>query len=273
MNPVQPLLPDWAADDIDPHIPSPARIYDHLLGGFANFDVDRRIAARMSRIIPEIPRTARANRAFLQRAVGYLAAQGIDQYLDLGSGIPTVGNVHEIAQREVPGARVVYVDIDPVAVTMSRRLLADNPNATATHGDFTRIDTVLQLPQVTRFLDFDRPIAVLLVSVLHFVTDDAIAQNLFDRLRGIMVPGSHLAVSHLTNEGPPEQLDRMLAVTEQVTGRGDRLRTHDEITGLLGDLTLVDPGLVYLAQWRPDPEEPMPEIRPLDGYAGIARKN
>jgi hypothetical protein len=272
MSGVQPLLPDWAADDIDPRLPSPARVYDYLLGGFANFEVDRSVAAQMIEVIPEVPRTARANRAFLQRAVGFLAEVGIDQFLDLGSGIPTAGNVHEIAQRVVPGARVVYVDIDPVAVTMSRKLLADNPNATAVHGDFTDIDGVLEHPQVRELLDFDRPVAVLMVSMLHFVADDALAATVFERLRATIASGSYLALSHLTSEGPPEQMDRMLAVTERVTGRGDRLRTRAEIMDLLGDLVLVEPGLEYLARWRPDPDEPLPEVRPLDGYAGVARK-
>ncbi|QIS21336.1 SAM-dependent methyltransferase [Nocardia terpenica] len=269
---MQPLLPDWAADDIDPRIPSPARVYDHLLGGFANFDIDRRIAARMREIIPEVPRTARANRAFLQRAVGFLADSGIDQFLDLGSGIPTAGNVHEIAQRRNPAARVVYVDLDPVAVTMSRRMLIDNPNATAVHGDLTDIDGVLEQSQVTELLDFTRPIGVLLVSVLHFVGDDAVATRLFARLRETMAVGSHLALSHLTREGPSEQLERMLAVTAQVTGRGDRLRTRAEILELLGDLVPIEPGLVHLAEWRPDPDEPEVEVRPLDGYAAVAVK-
>ncbi|MCX4094916.1 SAM-dependent methyltransferase [Nocardia sp. alder85J] len=270
---MQPLLPDWAADDIDPRIPSPARVYDHLLGGFANFDVDRRIAAKMIEVIPEVPRTARANRAFLQRAVGYLAAAGVDQYLDLGSGIPTAGNVHEIAQAVNPAARVVYVDVDPVAVTMSRRLLAGNPNATAVHGDFTDVDAVLVHPQISGLLDFSRPIAVLLVSVLHFVHDDAAAQRIFARLREVLAPGSHVALSHLTREGPAEQIERMLEVTRQVTGRGDRLRTRAEILELLGDLEPIDPGLVHLARWRPDPDQPLPELHPLDGFAAVAVKH
>ncbi|MQY25272.1 hypothetical protein NRB56_08280 [Nocardia sp. RB56] len=270
---VQPLLPDWAADDIDPRIPSPARVYDHLLGGFANFEVDRRIAAKMIEVIPEVPRTARANRAFLQRAVRYLAEAGIDQYLDLGSGIPTAGNVHEIAQRVDPAARVVYVDIDPVAVTMSRRLLTGNPNATAVHGDFTDLPAVLAHPQVTGLLDFSRPIAVLLVSVLHFVYDDAVAERLFARLHEALAPGSHVALSHLTREGPAEQLERMRAVTTEVTGRGDKLRTHAEISTLLGDFEPVEPGLVHLARWRPDPDQPLPELRPLDGFAAVAVKH
>jgi O-methyltransferase involved in polyketide biosynthesis len=270
---VQPLLPDWAADDIDPRIPSPARVYDHLLGGFANFDVDRRIAAKMIEVIPEVPRTARANRAFLQRAVGYLAEAGIDQYLDLGSGIPTAGNVHEIAQRVNPAARVVYVDIDPVAVTMSRRLLTGNAHATAVHGDFTDLEAVLAHPQVSGLLDFSRPIAVLLVSVLHFVHDDAVARRLFEQLSATLVPGSYVALSHLTREGPAEQIEAMRAVTTQVTGRGDTLRTRAEIRTLLGDLDPVAPGLVHLAHWRPEPDQPLPELRPLDGFAAVAKKH
>lgn len=270
---MQPLLPDWAADDIDPQLPSPARVYDHLLGGFANFDADRRVAARMVEFVPEIAHTARAGRAFLRRAVEYLADAGITQFLDLGSGIPTAGNVHEIALRANPAARVVYIDVDPVAVTMTRRLLAGNPQATTVHADFTDIDGVLAHPQVTALLDFTRPMAILLVSVLHFVTDDAAAATLFKRLSATIAPGSRVALAHLAAEGDREQVDRMFALTEQATGHGIRLRSRTEIAELLGDLTPVDPGLVHQARWRPDPDAPLPEVRPLDGYAAVAVKH
>ncbi len=270
--PVQPLLPDWAADVIDPQRPSPARVYDHLLGGLTNFDADRRIAARLVEIVPELAHTARAGRGFLQRAVEYLADAGIDQFLDLGSGIPTAGNVHEIALRADPAARVVYIDVDAAAVAVSRRLLAENSQAAMVQADFTDIDGVLAHPQVTAMLDFTRPMAILLVSVLHSVTDDAAAATLFKRLSAMIAPGSRVVLSHLTAEGDREPVDRMFALAEQATGRGIRPRSRAEIAELLGDLTLVDPGLVHMARWRPDPDAPLPEVRALDGYAAVAVK-
>src|SRR5262245_41805592 len=138
-----PQLPDWSPDDIDPSVPSAARMYDYVLGGFANFESDRRLADWLAETLPEVTRGARANRAFLRRAVRFLMARDVAQFLDLGSGIPTAGNVHEIVHAVNPAARVCYVDIDPVAVTISRKMLADNPCATAFRGDVVNVDAVL----------------------------------------------------------------------------------------------------------------------------------
>lgn len=269
---MEPLRPDWAADDIDPKVPSPARVYDHMLGGFSNFDVDRRVTRQMTEIIPEIPQTARANRAFMRRAVSYLVDAGVDQFLDLGSGIPTAGNVHEIARRSNPDARVVYVDVDPVAVTMGRRLLADDPGTVAVYGDLTDLDSILSHPDVSTTLDFGRPVAVLLVSVLHFVRDDDVLASLVARLRQRLVTKSFLVISHLTDEGPPDLIERFLAVTADVAGRGDRLRRPHDLLPLFDGFTLVEPGLVHLADWRPETDEHNP-VRPFDGYAAVGMRN
>lgn len=269
---MEPLRPDWAADDIDPKVPSPARVYDHMLGGFSNFDVDRSVTRRMTEIIPEIPQTARANRAFMRRAVGYLVDAGVDQFLDLGSGIPTAGNVHEIARRSNPHARVAYVDVDPVAVTMGRRLLADETGTVAVYGDLADLDAILAHPEVTATLDFERPVAVLLVSVLHFVRDDDVLASLIDRLRQHLVKDSFLVISHLSDEGPPELIERFLKVTADIAGRGDRLRRPADLLPLFNGFTLVEPGLVPLARWRPETEEETPP-RPFDGYAAVGIKD
>lgn len=175
---------------------SPSRMYDYYLGGIFNFDVDRRAADHAIAIHADIPLIAQANRAFLRRAVHYLCQQGIDQFLDLGSGIPTVGNVHEIAQTSTPNARVVYIDIDPVAVLHSIDLLDVNPNATCIQADVRHIEAILDHPEVVKLLDFSRPVAVLLVAVLQFITSDQDIHHIFQNLRRTLVSGSHVVVSH-----------------------------------------------------------------------------
>lgn len=270
---MDPLWPDWGVGDIDPEVPSPARVYDHMLGGFSNFEVDRRVTQRMTEIIPEIPQVARANRAFLRRAVDYLVASGVDQFLDLGSGIPTAGNVHEVAQSTNPDARVVYVDIDPVAVTMARQLLVETPGTAAIYADLTDLDSILAHPDVTATLDFERPVATLLVSVLHFVREDDVLVSLGERLRQELATNSCLVVSHLSDEGPPDLIERFLAVTRDVAGRGDRLRRPADLLPLFDGFTLIEPGLVPLAHWRPETDDPLPPTRAFDGYAAVAVKD
>src|SRR5215218_6066853 len=160
--------------------PSPARIYDYLLGGYHNFEVDRVVAGKFRKALPDMPLYMQANRAFLRRVVRYLLDSGIDQFLDIGSGIPTVGNVHEAAQAINPTACIVYVDIDPVAVRQSEEILMDNANATVIQGDLRQPETILEHPDVQRFLDFDKPVAVLLMAILLFVTDDEDAYRTVD---------------------------------------------------------------------------------------------
>jgi SAM-dependent methyltransferase len=146
--------------------PSPARIYDYFLGGYHNFEADRVVAEKFRKLLPEVPLYMRANRAFLRRVVRCLTDSGIDQFLDIGSGIPTVGNVHEVAQAINPAARVVYVDIDPVAVRQSEEILRGNANATAIQGDLRQPEKILEHPEVRRMLTFDKPVAVLLMAIL-----------------------------------------------------------------------------------------------------------
>src|SRR6478672_8344901 len=164
--------PEWAPSGIDLSRPSAARVYDYYLGGSHNFAVDRKMADEAIRLWPELPAMMQANRSFLRRAVTYLSSQGISQFLDIGSGIPTVGNVHEIAQRENPTARVVYVDNDPVAVTHSRAILAQTAGATVIEADLRHPNEIVDDPQVRALIDASRPMALLLVAVLHFVPED-----------------------------------------------------------------------------------------------------
>ncbi|MFI1919201.1 SAM-dependent methyltransferase [Nocardia sp. NPDC020380] len=263
-------LPDWAPDDIDPEIPSSARVYDYILGGVHHLESDRRLAQQITALAPDVPRSGRANRAFLRRAVTHLVTEaGITQFLDLGSGIPTVGNVHEVVHTHNPDAHVVYVDIDPVAIAMSRRMLADTPAATAVRGDFNAIEAVLTDPEVTALLDFSRPVAVLAVALLHFMPDQVQPIDTLARLRAAMAPGSYLVLSHAGNEGPADQMSATLQLYQR-TPTPMVLRSRAEIAALLDGFDLVDPGLVYLSQWRPDPGDVV-EVRAFDGYAGIGR--
>ncbi|CAM5594092.1 SAM-dependent methyltransferase [Streptomyces violaceorubidus] len=161
--------PAWAPRSIDISVPSVSRIYDFYLGGSHNFEVDREAARRAMEFMPGLPKIMQANRAFMRRAVRFAADEGIDQFLDIGSGIPTFGNVHEVAGRSRPGARVVYVDHDPVAVAHSEAVLAVNDDADVVAGDLLKPREILASPQVERLIDLNRPVALLLVAILHFV--------------------------------------------------------------------------------------------------------
>ncbi|MGH3588931.1 MAG: SAM-dependent methyltransferase [Pseudonocardia sp.] len=243
--------PGWAPEEIDLDRPSAARVYDYFLGGAHNFAVDRELAEAIAAMTPNIGDTMRANRAFLRRAVRFLAGAGITQFLDLGSGIPTVGNVHEIARQANPAARVVYVDVDPIAVTHSRAILADDPQTTAIHGDIRDVDAVLSAPGTRRLLDLDRPVAVLLLGVLHFVPDSDDPAGIVGRLRDAIGPGSYLALVNVTHEDqPPEVIEAQKLAGR--TGTPIHLRSRAELLAQFAGLSLVEPGLVHLPLWRPD---------------------
>ena len=244
--------PSWAPDDIPLDKPSPARMYDYFLGGFHNFEIDRQAAQAAIAANPDTPLFMRANRAFLRRAVTFLVEQGIDQFLDIGSGIPTVGNVHEVAGALNPAARVVYVDVDPVAVRHSQALLQGNPNVVVIQADARQPEQILNHPEARRLLDFAQPMAVLLMAVLHFVLDDAEAFRLVRVLRDAMAPGSYLSLSHITIEDqPPELVERFQQIYARSTTPG-KGRSRADIAAFFEGLALVDPGLVYVPLWRPD---------------------
>lgn len=235
-----------------PDKPSAARIYDYLLGGFHNFAIDRDAAERVRRIYPDMPQVMQANRAFLRRAVTFFAVQGIDQFLDIGSGIPTVGNVHEVAHRLNPAARVAYVDIDPVAVDHSRALLEGDLRATVVQADARQPLEILDHPDIRRLLDFDRPIGVLLVALLHFITDDAHAFGLVRTLRDALAPGSYLALTHATADAMPPDVAAQIRQLYDGTANPGTYRTRVEIERLFDGFALVAPGTVYVSRWRPE---------------------
>jgi SAM-dependent methyltransferase len=262
------------ADDgvIDPTVANPARVYDVLLGGASNFAADREAAAKM---LPTAGHTARVNRSFLRRAVRFLVDEGIDQFLDLGSGIPTVGNVHEIAQRHRPGSRVVYVDNEPVAVHHARQLLAGNRDATMVAADLRRPELVLDNPEVTRLLDFDRPMALLFMAVFHFVPDSDNPGVVIDRYLDQLAPGSYVGLSHYTSDTyDPEQLAtaaRAGATYQQGTRTPVVPRSRAEVAALLHRVTLVEPGLVPAPQWRPDDDPQTLLAGTADIYAAVGK--
>jgi len=247
--------------------PNAARVYDYYLGGSHNFAVDREMAEQAIKLWPELPAIIHANRAFLRRVVRYLVGAGIRQFIDLGSGIPTVGNVHEVARQHAPDTRVIYVDIDSVAVAHARTLLAGDPCAAVVHRDLRRPQQVLADPELLSHIDFGRPVAVLMIAVLHFVSDSDDPAGIIAGYRDALAAGSFLAVSHATDDGQrrkgAEHRDLYARTATPMT-----MRSHHQIARLLEGWELVDPGLVRMPLWRPDPNSPLPKHP--DTFAGYA---
>lgn len=239
---------------------STARIYDYFLGGIHNFAADREAANAITSMFPITPVAAKTNRAFLRRAVRHLAAAGVRQFLDIGSGIPTVGNVHEVVQGLIPDGRVVYVDIDSCAVAESLDILEGNAFATAVRGDARHPQAILGHPKVKGLLDFEQPVGVLLVAVMHFVPDDGEAYEAVAALRAALAPGSHLVMSHGL-QVPVEQMEQPdLLATHDVYRRRTtsqlKLRTREEFTKFFEGTDLLEPGVVWVPQWRPAEGDP-----------------
>jgi hypothetical protein len=256
---------------VDIEQPSVARVYDYYLGGSHNFEADRAFADQVMTAVPDMPWVIQENRAFLRRAVRFIAEQGVDQFLDLGSGIPTVGNVHEIVTTVNPSARVLYVDHDPVAVAHSRAILDGNPVASIISGDLRSPSEVLANSEVRRAIDFSRPVGVLLNAVLHFVPDDAEAQRIVAELGRSVPAGSYIGISHAS----ADQMQIGAQRTESLYNRSVAamsMRTLAEVTALFGDLPLVDPGVVQIPLWKPESVDDVSQAAArYPGYAGVAR--
>nr|MDT0661414.1 SAM-dependent methyltransferase [Micromonospora sp. DSM 115978] len=244
-------LPDGLPAEIDLSRPSAARVYDYFLGGAHNFEIDRQLAQQIASMTPNLAETMREGRAFLRRAVRFLLGEGIDQFLDIGSGIPTVGNVHEVAHAANPAARIVYVDIDPVAVAHSRSILDGVDNADVIHADLREPDRIIAEAERSGLIDFGRPVGILLAGVVHFIPDADRPVEILARLRAATAPGSHLVLSHSTFEDqPPEMLEAQRL--SKRTGTEITLRSRAQIAAFLGDFTIVEPGIVLMPLWRPD---------------------
>jgi hypothetical protein len=264
--------PTWAPQHIDLDRPNAARIYDYFLGGACNFEHDRQFAQQFLQLMPEAETAARRNRAFLRRAVRFCVEQGIRQFLDIGSGIPTVGNVHEIAQGMNPGCRVLYVDNEPVAVAHSELMLEDNENAAILQADLCDPDTVLGSRSAARLLDFTEPLALLTVAVLHFIPDTAKPGAAIARYLSALAPGSYYVMSHGTNDGLADSPEDSDLGYQRTTTPGVG-RTKAEIGDLMAGTELVEPGIVWTPLWRPDSSED-PDDRPERSlvYAAVGRK-
>ncbi|GGP31736.1 MULTISPECIES: SAM-dependent methyltransferase [Streptomyces] len=265
--------PAWAPTGIDISVPSVSRIYDYYLGGSHNFEVDREAARKAMEFIPGLPKVMQANRAFMRRAVRFALDEGITQFLDIGSGIPTFGNVHEIAQSGAPEARVVYVDHDPVAVAHSKAVLEGNDLAGVVAADLRKPQDVLSSPEVTRLLDLDRPVALLLVAVLHFVEDSDDPRAAVAALRDALAPGSLLILTHAAYEGIPLSEDRAGGAVGVYRNIRNPLvmRTSEEIATFFDGFEMVAPGLVQMPMWRPESSPEQEDPYAFSGFAGVGR--
>jgi hypothetical protein len=243
---------DWVPAGVNRDQPSIARVYDYLLGGDHNLPADQKLGRSLAAVDPNVAVLARANRAFLRRAVRFGSQAGIGQFLDIGSGIPTEGNVHEVAQQASPAARVVYADIDPAAVAHSRVILAGNPGAAIIEGDLREPGAILGHPETRRLIDFRRPAGLLLVSVLPFLADAEDPWRVVATLRSALAPGSFIAVSHATDEGRPVTVQAMGKVYGDGVPTAGGIRSRADILRFFDGLRLVDPGLVNVPLWRPD---------------------
>ncbi|MDQ0939185.1 SAM-dependent methyltransferase [Streptomyces sp. V1I1] len=266
--------PAWAPQGIDISVPSVSRIYDYYLGGSHNFEVDREAARRAMEFMPGLPKIMQANRAFMRRAVNYAVSEGVTQFLDIGSGIPTFGNVHEVAQKASAESRVVYVDHDPVAVSHSRAVLDGNEQAAVVSADLRKPQQILDSPETTGLLDLERPVALLLVAVLHFLEDEDDPQSAVAEIRDALAPGSLVIVTHASYEGipvPKEQAGGAVDVYQNIRNPLV-MRSREEIARFFEGYEMVEPGLVSMPLWRPDTPAEQEDPYAFAGFAGVGRK-
>jgi SAM-dependent methyltransferase len=266
--------PAWAPQGIDLSVPSVSRIYDYYLGGSHNFEADRDAGRRAMQAFPGLPKIMQANRAFMRRAVRYAVDQGVTQFLDIGSGIPTFGNVHEVAQAARPGAAVVYVDHDPVAVAHSRAVLEGNDRADIVSADLRSPRDILDSEPARRLLDLSRPVALLLIAVLHFLEDSDEPRKAVAELRDTLAPGSLLILTHASTDGgprKPEEGDKVEGVYRNI-GSPLIMRPRTEVERFFDGFEPVEPGVVAMPLWRPDGTDDEDDPVIYTGFAGVGRK-
>lgn len=262
---------EWIPHDVDVEQPSAARVYDYYLGGGNNFASDRELAKKVLAVAPEIRSAALANREFLQRVVRYCVSRGITQFIDIGSGIPTVGNTHEIAQRMGPERRIVYVDNEPVAVSHSELMLSDVPNTAVVQRDVRDVEGVLNAESTRELVNFDEPVAIFMFALLHFIPDSDEPAAMLERYRKAMAPGSVLAISHVTGDELPAEMDAVVDLYRNSQNPGT-LRGREELRTLLSSFEILEPGVIFTPTWRPD-REPDPSDQPERSvsYAAVAQ--
>jgi len=265
--------PAWAPQGIDLTVPSVSRMYDYYLGGSHNFEVDRAAARQAIQAWPGLPKIMQANRAFMRRAIRFAIQEGINQFLDIGSGIPTFGNVHEVAHALDRSARVVYVDNDPVAVAHSRAVLEGDSRAGIVSADFRSPQDILESPEAENLLDLDKPLVLMLVALLHFIEDRDEPRKSIAELARHLAPGSLLVLSHGSPDGGPVR-DRGAALQEVYSTASAPLiiRSKDEIAQFFEEFEMVEPGLVALPRWRPDSPTEHEDPVVYSGFAGVGRK-
>ncbi|GAA3257836.1 SAM-dependent methyltransferase [Nonomuraea helvata] len=272
------IEPDAAPWRINPMIPHPARIYDYLLGGKDNFAADREAAEQLVAISPGTREGVRAHRAFLRRAVRHLVGEArIGQFLDIGAGLPTLGNVHEIAQEAIPDARVVYVDNDPIVLTHGRALLTSSPTGVTEviEADLRRPQDILTHPDVLSVLDFSRPIALIMAGVLHFVADAEDPYASVEQFKEAVPSGSHLLLSHITLDFAPQVSSDEFSKPYDNSAARMVPRTRADVLRFFDGWRLISPGVVEVVDWRPDEDEyqePIPGGGHAWAYGGIAVK-
>ncbi|WP_433497438.1 SAM-dependent methyltransferase [Sphaerimonospora sp. CA-214678] len=261
------------AQQVDGSVAHNARVWNHWLGGKDNYAVDRQVGDHIAGMFPHIADVARHDRAFLRRAVRYLAGEaGIRQFLDIGTGLPTVDNTHEIAQRVTPDARVVYVDNDPLVLVHARALLTSSPEGVTDYIDADARDPDEILRSAERTLDFTRPIGLMMLGVLNFVLDDDEARRIVRRLMSAVPPGSHLAVTHPTLEMGGEVNVAAMRFWNENAKPPITARTGAEIARFFDGLELLEPGLVACSRWRPEPADVGGEPPLVPQYGALARK-
>jgi SAM-dependent methyltransferase len=258
-------------DSVEVTVPNAARMYDYALGGYHNFAVDREFVEKAEQMMPGAIAMGHANRAFVGRSVRWLVEAGVRQFLDIGSGIPTLGNVHEVAQALAPESKVMYVDIDPVAVAHSKAILTGNRRADVIQADMRVPADIVGDDDVTRLLDFSQPVAVLLNAVLHFVPDSDDPAGIVAELKDALVSGGYLVVTHGTEI--PDRMAETADVRElyRSTPTSVHLRGPDQVREFLAGLELVEPGIVEVGDWHPDPDA-LDEEKPPGILAVVGRK-
>ncbi|MFC4534679.1 SAM-dependent methyltransferase [Sphaerisporangium dianthi] len=257
---------------VDPSVPSVARIYDYYLGGKDNFASDREAAEQIIGILPNVRDIARENREYLIRTVTYLAGQGVRQFLDIGAGLPTQRNVHQVAQELAPESRVVYVDNDPIVLTHARALLAENDRVIAVGADMRDTEGLLAIPEIREHLDFSRPMAILMLGVLHFIPDDAEAMKIVTVLRSALGRGGHLVISHGSVGDIDEDRSREgQRVFSRTAIPGVTSRSPEQVRAFFEGLELVDPGVVPLRDWRPELEPVIVKEGEAGAVGGVGR--
>jgi SAM-dependent methyltransferase len=259
-------------EGIDTSVPNVARIYDYLLDGKDNFEADRQAAHHLVTLVPAVRQSVWENRRLLRRAIRYLAAdEGIDQFLDIGVGLPTQGAVHEVAHETNPAARVAYVDYDPVVVLHGNALLTEPDRSVVVQADVRQPELIFGDPVISAHLDFSRPVAVTLLAVMHFVSDEDDPYGIVAAVRDALAPGSFLVLGHVSRDNVPDDLaERVVKMYEQAS-EPLTPRSKDQVTRFFGGFQLVEPGITHENGWRPDADTPLANQASL-GWAGVGRK-